>query len=71
MRKGQGDLAAKKWHRGLSEASLLGEEAIAAAIIENPDLHDHVMKGLYEAELISRWRAFCSSVYVAIPRYVS
>jgi len=53
MRIGQGDLAAKKWHRGLSEADLLGDETIAAAIIEDPDLHDHIMKGLYEAELAS------------------
>lgn len=53
MRIGQGDLAANKWHRGLSEAAALGDETIAAAIIEDPDLHDHIMKGLYEAELIS------------------
>ena len=53
VRIGQGDLAAKKWHRGLSEASLLGDETIAAAIIEDPDLHDHIMKALYEAKLAS------------------
>lgn len=53
MRIGQGDLAANKWHRGVSEAAALGDETIAAAIIEDPDLHDHIMKGLYEAELIS------------------
>jgi hypothetical protein len=52
-RIGQGDLAAKKWHHGLSEASLLGDETIAAAIVEDADLHDHIMKGLYEAELAS------------------
>lgn len=51
MRIGQGDLAANKWHRGLNEANLLGDETIAAAIMEDADLHDHVMKGLYEAEL--------------------
>jgi hypothetical protein len=50
MRIGQGDLAANKWRRGLSEANLLGEETITEAIIEDPDLHDHIMKGLYEAE---------------------
>ena len=53
VRIGQGDLAAKKWHRGLSEASLLGDETIAAAIVEDGDLHDHLMKALYEAELAS------------------
>jgi hypothetical protein len=51
MRIGQGHLAAKKWHRGLSEAERLGEDAITAAIIDDPDLHDHLAKGLYEAKL--------------------
>lgn len=53
MRIGQGDLAANKWHRGLSEANLLGEDAITGAIIEDPDLHDHITKGLYESKLAS------------------
>lgn len=53
MRIGQGDLAAKKWHRGLSEANLLGDDTVAAAITEDADLHDHIMKGLYESELAS------------------
>lgn len=51
MRIGQGDLAANKWHRGLSEANLLGDETVSAAIVENADLHDHIMKGLYESNL--------------------
>ncbi len=50
MRIGQGDLAPNKWHRGLSEANLLGDETITGVIVEDPDLHDHIMKGLYEAE---------------------
>jgi len=51
MRIGQGDLAANKWHRGLSEANLLGDETITASILDDVDLHDHIMKGLYEADL--------------------
>jgi len=51
MRIGQGHLAAKKWHRGLSEAEALGQDAITAAIIDDADLHDHLAKGLYEANL--------------------
>ena len=51
MRIGQGHLAAKKWDRGLSEAEMLGDNVITAAIIDDPDLHDHVTKGLYEAKL--------------------
>lgn len=51
VRIGQGDLAANKWHRGLTEAVLLGEDTITGALLENPDLHDQIMKGLYEAKL--------------------
>jgi len=51
MRIGQGHLAAKKWHRGLQEAQSLGEAAVAGALIEDPDLHDHLLKGVYEADL--------------------
>jgi hypothetical protein len=51
MRVGQGHLAANKWHRGLSEAEALGDETVTAAIMEDVDLHDHITKGLYEAEL--------------------
>jgi hypothetical protein len=53
MRIGQGHLAAKKWHRGLSEAEVLGEVAVTAAIMDDADLHDHLTKGLYEAKLSS------------------
>jgi hypothetical protein len=53
MRVGQGELAAKKWNRGLAEAGTLGDETVTATLIEDPDLHDHLMKGLYEAKLAS------------------
>lgn len=53
MRIGQGHLAAKTWDRGLSEAEVLGEDTITAAIVEDADLHDHITKGLYEARLSS------------------
>ncbi len=53
MRIGQGDLAAKKWHRGITEADLLGADTIRAALIEDADLHDHLLTGLYEAKLAS------------------
>ena len=51
MRVGQGHLAAKKWHRGVSEAEALGENTVTATIIEDADLHDHLTKGLYETKL--------------------
>lgn len=50
-RVGEGDLAANKWHRGIAEASLLGDAAVIADILEDADLHSHLMKGLYEAQL--------------------
>lgn len=51
MRIGQGHLAADKWHRGMQEAQSLGDTTVAGTLIEDPDLHDHVLKGLYEARL--------------------
>jgi hypothetical protein len=48
MRMGQGDFAISDWDRGLSEAELLGEATVVAALIEDLDLHDHITKGLYE-----------------------
>lgn len=53
MRIGQGDLAAGNWDRGLSEATTLGDETVAAALTENPDLHDHLAKGLFELDQAS------------------
>jgi hypothetical protein len=53
MRIGQGDLAAPKWHRGITDAALLGDEAVVGLLIEDPDLHDHLVKGLYQAKLAS------------------
>lgn len=51
MRIGQGQLAAKKWHRGITEADVLGSETISAALLHDVDLHDHLLKGLYESKL--------------------
>jgi Protein of unknown function (DUF3775) len=44
MRVGEGRIAAQKWNRGLAEAVRLGDDTITAALIEDPDLHDHLMK---------------------------
>ena len=51
MRVGQGDLAVQEFHRGISEAGTLGDETVTASLMEDADLHDHLMKGLYEAKL--------------------
>ena len=51
MRIGQGHLGAKDLGRGTSEAHGLGDAAISATMLEDADLHDHITKGLYEANL--------------------
>ena len=51
MRIGQGHLAAQKWHWGIEEAQSLGDTTVTGALIEDTDLHDHISKGLYEADL--------------------
>lgn len=43
LRIGQGNLAVGNWDRGLSEAEIIGDRAVAAALFEDPDLHDHRM----------------------------
>src|SRR5208283_2864799 len=50
-RIGQGHLAAQKRHRGVTEVVSLGDEAATAALLDDPDLHDHLLKGLYELKL--------------------
>jgi len=51
MRVGQGQLAIKRWRRSIRKAQSLGDATVTAALIEDADLHDHVLKGLYEAHL--------------------
>jgi hypothetical protein len=53
MRLGQGDLAAPKWHHGIADAATLGDETITSLLSEDVDLHDHLLKGLYEVKLAS------------------
>jgi hypothetical protein len=47
-RIGQTELAAGSWDSLLAEAAVLGDQTVAAALLKDPDLHDHVVKGLYE-----------------------
>ena len=54
MRMGQGDFAICDWDRGLAEAALLGEDTALAALTEDPDLHEHISKAVYELGTESR-----------------
>jgi hypothetical protein len=51
MRIGQGHLGAKNWEQGISETELIGDEAITASLTADVDLHDHLLKGLYELKI--------------------
>jgi len=53
MRVGQGDLAAQDWDRGLDEAALLGEQAVA--LLDDPDLHDHLTAKFTNKDEPARW----------------
>jgi hypothetical protein len=52
-RIGRGDLAAGQWPDGMEEATRLQDETLTAALVEDPDLHDHLVKGLYVSKLAS------------------
>lgn len=45
---GRGQLAILDWDQALAEASVMSDEAIAGRLLEDPDLHDVLRKGLYE-----------------------
>jgi hypothetical protein len=46
MRIGQGHLAARDWTSGFSDAALLDESTITATLLDDPDQHGHLIKGL-------------------------
>ena len=45
---GRGDVAILGWDEALTRASALTDEDIVAGMIEGPDLHEYLRKGLYE-----------------------
>jgi hypothetical protein len=53
MRVGQAQTAAKVWNRRIAEARTFGDDAITAALMDDPHLHDHLAKGLYETKQAS------------------
>lgn len=48
MRVGQGDLAMQTWDRGIADAERLGDDVVTSSLLEDPDLHHHLTKGLYK-----------------------
>ncbi len=51
VRIGQGHIGAKELRQGASEAYRIGDEAASNAMLEDADLHGHITKALYEADL--------------------
>ena len=48
MQTGRGDYARGDWDRALAAAEAISDEGIIADLAEEVDLHDRLMKGLYE-----------------------
>jgi hypothetical protein len=48
---GRGDYSANKWAEALAAASNLRDDVAVETLMGWPDLHEAVMKGLYELEL--------------------
>jgi hypothetical protein len=45
---GRGDVAILDWDETLAGVSVLSDDDIAASMVAEPDLHEHLRKGLYE-----------------------
>ncbi|WP_207460315.1 DUF3775 domain-containing protein [Azospirillum sp. SYSU D00513] len=54
MMVGRGDFAGKEWDRALDEASRAPDASHYQDIAERVDLHDYLMKGLYEMNLLQK-----------------
>jgi hypothetical protein len=48
MRMGRGDYAKADWDRAVAAAENVSDESIVSDLAEDVDLHDELMKGLYE-----------------------
>lgn len=45
---GRGDVAMRGWDEALAGASALSNDDLVAGMVAEPDLHEHLRKGLYE-----------------------
>ena len=55
MRIGAGDYARGDWDDALAAATLLSDQAVAVELVQEVDLHDRLMKGLYETGGAEPW----------------
>ena len=56
MRTGSGDYAKGDWAEALTAADNLSDESMVGDLAEEVDLHDKLMKGLYEIGAAEPWR---------------
>ena len=54
MRTGSGDYAADQWDRAIEGAARLAHSAFISELADEADLHDRLMKGLYELGIAER-----------------
>jgi hypothetical protein len=54
MRTGRGDYAKDDWDRAITAAENVSNESIVGDLAEEVDLHDKLMKGLYEVGATAR-----------------
>ena len=54
MRIGSGDYAADEWDLAIADAVRLADSAFISELADEADLHDRLMKGLYELGIAER-----------------
>ena len=54
MRIGSGDYAAGEWDLAIADAVRLADSAFISELADEADLHDRLMKGLYELGIAER-----------------
>jgi hypothetical protein len=55
MRVGRGDYAKGDWDEAMKAAGNLSDETVVNDLVEEVDLHDKLMKGLYEIGAAEPW----------------
>ena len=48
---GKGDYGVKDWTKALAAAAAAPEDVVVSSLAEQPDLHEFLMKALYELKL--------------------
>ena len=49
---GKGDYGAKDWAKAVNDAAGAPDDVVQSSLVEQPDLHEFLMKALYELKLL-------------------